>query len=116
MTKFEIIAKLSENRDEFRKIRNSCAEWLKKEVEHELSERQIGEYQKYIAVCYFYVDVIEKVANDSELKDALLAVTLERLFKESFIKPRNPIQQGLYLYELEGYKIAAKTIANDFGL
>jgi hypothetical protein len=79
-------------------------------------EEAIGNYQKYICVCYFYVDVIDEVADGSELEDALLAVTLKRVFAQSFIKPQNPIEQGLYLYELEGYRMAAKTIANDFGL
>ena len=117
MTSSEIIAKLSQKRDEFCKMRNSCAGTVKNFTDYaDLSETQIGDYEKYIAVCYFYVDVINSVANGSHLKDALLSATLKRVFAKSFIKPQNPIQQGLYLYELEGYRIAAKTIANDFGL
>ena len=116
ITKAEIIAKLSQKCDEFRSIRNIYAESLKIEIGYEFHEAETGNYQKYTFFCYFYADVINNVANGSELKDALLAVTLKRVFAQSFIKPQNPIEQGLYLYELEGYRIAAKTIANDFGL
>ena len=118
MSKKEIIERLSEKHAEFCNSRNDCLGIIKGLLGtfDQLQEIHIGNLSRYTAICKFYHAVIQKIKDGCELKDALFATNNEKVFEESFIKPRNPIQQGLYLYELEGYRMAAKMITNDFNL
>lgn len=119
MSKEEIIERLNKKHTEYCNNRNNCLDIIKNLIGtfDQLQEIHIGNLSRYTAICRFYSLVIQKIESDGyELKNALFATTNEMLFEESFIKPRNPIEQGLYLYELEGYRMAILTIKKDFNI
>lgn len=75
------------------------------------AEISLCTYHKYKSICDFHKIVIKKVENDYELKEALIQTFVEETFEESFVNPRNIIEQG---FELEGFRLAFLTIQKDF--
>lgn len=119
MTKAEIIEKLSERNLQSLSKRCQMQHAMQDTIDSlaVLSEPKIGEYTKQIAISSFYYDIIKNFqTSDITVDDALQKTINKTMFSESFIKPRNPIEQGLHLYELEGYRMAILTIKKDFNL
>lgn len=114
MGKTDVIAKLREKNEEFLKTLEKAEQVLKNPNVRGVSEIALCTYHKYKSICDFYKIVIKKVENDYELKEALIQTFVEETFEESFVKPRNIIEHGLFLFELEGFRLAFLTIQKNF--